>query len=213
MIAPFWDVPSPAPCSVSPAPPSGWGRVPPLSCVLISPFLSEYPPLPSACYGSFPTSHFALSVCYLPYIALPVCDLSLTGAQGQRLDPSRSSEHCCTPQGASFHVPCACMRIAIFMVPIAHLSHRTQWVNRSLINPPKPYYSETRFTGKWPRAFTDCGGRLFAKMATTSPLPAHCWCWPLQRVLTLLPSGGIYFSLSEFELTLWLTLTQGQRKK
>lgn len=117
---PFWDVPSFAPWSVSPAPSSGWGRVP--SSVMHSdPSIPQWPsPLLSARDRSF-----CISLCmkHVPpalhhCTALPACDLPLCQqCSGVGSRPLMNIWNI-TPRNVSFYAPCACMRRGVFMVTL-----------------------------------------------------------------------------------------------
>lgn len=155
-MAPFWDVPSLAPCSVSPAPPSGSGRVP--SSVTHSDQSTPQwaSPLPSTWDGTFYTISFCSKL--MPsalYCSSCVWSVS-QWCWGAETRPLVNFWNIAVYPKVQVSVPSTCMGIGIFKVSITNLSHWTQWVERSPNNPLRPYYSETHFTGEGPHAFTNC---------------------------------------------------------
>ena len=117
-------------CSLmyDPAPSSRWAHVPSSVTSSDQSIPQWLSPLLSTCDGSFSISHFVLSTCHLLCTAVrffPCVIYHSVVLKGGELDPSWISGTLLTCTSVSFHAPCACMRIGLFMVTIVNLSHWT----------------------------------------------------------------------------------------
>lgn len=104
------------------------------------------------------------------YTTLSACDLPLCQwCRGWGLDPSQTSGtllYTQKPGSASFHAPCGCMRIAIFMV--TEVTHIELIELRALLFIPQTLWF--RHPTAWEKEHArSCAVRLFAKLALTTP--------------------------------------------